>query len=189
MVTKGDLGSVWKGDMAATIAIVLEKVALAFACDWTRRVVPRAALLGSIAGVAILLIAYLPMLKIFQDPLPGLVALLVLFLGLFAGVRMPFGLPAAVAAVLAGLAVHWASVWATGARGHALAATSVQLALPLPTLAWLDALPATLPFLAIALPFALVTIVGGIDNTESAIAAGDEYRTRDILLTEALATV
>jgi AGZA family xanthine/uracil permease-like MFS transporter len=65
----------------------------------------------------------------------------------------------------------------------------LHVALPLPTLAWLDALPATLPYLAIALPFALVTIVGGIDNTESAAAAGDEYRTRDILLTEALATV
>jgi len=39
------------------------------------------------------------------------------------------------------------------------------------------------------LPFALVTIIGGIDNTESAAAAGDEYRARDILMTEALATV
>jgi len=38
-------------------------------------------------------------------------------------------------------------------------------------------------------PFALATVVGGIDNTESAIVAGDEYRTRDILLTEALATI
>jgi AGZA family xanthine/uracil permease-like MFS transporter len=39
------------------------------------------------------------------------------------------------------------------------------------------------------LPFALITTIGGIDNTESAAAAGDEYRTRDILLTEAGATV
>ncbi len=39
------------------------------------------------------------------------------------------------------------------------------------------------------LPFALATVIGGIDNTESAIAAGDRYRTRDILLTEALATI
>ena len=45
------------------------------------------------------------------------------------------------------------------------------------------------PYLALALPFALATVIGGIDTTESAIAAGDEYRTRDILLTEALATI
>ena len=56
-----------------------------------------------------------------------------------------------------------------------------------PTLAWLDAVDATLPYLPLAVPFALATVVGGIDNTESAIVAGDEYRTRDILLTEAVA--
>jgi adenine/guanine/hypoxanthine permease len=189
MVATKDPVLAWKVGMATTVAIGLVKTVLAFAGDWTRRIVPRAALLGSIAGVAILLIAYLPMLKIFHEPLAGLVALLVLFLGLFGHVRMPFGLPAAFAAVLAGLAVHWGAVWLGGARAHTLGGGALQLALPLPTLAWLDALPATLPFLAIALPFALVTIVGGIDNTESAVAAGDEYRTRDILLTEALATV
>jgi AGZA family xanthine/uracil permease-like MFS transporter len=61
--------------------------------------------------------------------------------------------------------------------------------MPWPTLAWVTALDDALPYLSIALPFALLTIVGGIDNTESAIAAGDEYRTRDILLVEAIATV
>ena len=189
MIATKDPVLAWKVGMATTVAIGVVKTLLAFAGDWTRRVVPRAALLGSIAGVAILLIAYLPMLKIFHAPLAGFVALLVLFLGLFARVRMPFGMPSALAAVLAGLAVHWAGVWVSGARPHAIPPAALQLALPLPTLLWLDALPATLPYLAIALPFALVTIVGGIDNTESAAVAGDEYRTRDILLTEALATV
>ena len=64
-----------------------------------------------------------------------------------------------------------------------------RLAMPWPTLAWLDALGETWGALSVALPFALATVIGGIDNTESAIAAGDRYRTRDILLTEALATI
>ena len=189
MVATKDPVLAWKVGMAVTVAIGVAKTLLAFAGDWTRRVVPRAALLGSIAGVAILLIAYLPMFKIFHEPLTGLIALLVLFLGLFGGVRMPFGLPAAFAAVLAGVVAHWGGVWLLDAPHGAIAAGTPRVAVPLPTLAWLDALPATLPYLTIALPFALVTIVGGIDNTESAAAAGDEYRTRDILLTEALATV
>ncbi len=189
MVATKDPVLAWKVGMAVTVAIGVVKTVLAFAGDWTRRVVPRAALLGSIAGVAILLIAYLPMLKILHEPLAGLVALLVLFLGLFGGVRMPFGLPSAFAAVGAGAIVHWGSVWLGGGVSHTLSGGTPQVALPLPTLAWLDALPAALPYLTIAVPFALVTIVGGIDNTESAVAAGDEYRTRDILLTEALATV
>ncbi len=189
-VSTGDPELAWKVGMGVTIAIGLAKTALAFAGDWTRRVVPRAALLGSIAGVAVLLIAFLPTLKVVRDPLVGLVALIVLFLALFGGVRMPLGMPGALAAVLAGTAIYWGRAWLGGpGPEHPLSFGGLGLALPWPTLAWLEALPAALPYLAIALPFALLTVIGGIDNTESAAAAGDEYRTRDILLTEALATV
>ena len=41
----------------------------------------------------------------------------------------------------------------------------------------------------IAIPFGLLTVVGGIDVTESARVAGDNYNTRTILLTEAIATL
>ena len=180
----------WKVGMVVTLAIGVAKVALSFAGDWARRVVPRAALLGSIAGVAILLIAFLPMLKILRDPLVGLVALVILLLALLGGVRMPFGAPGAFAAVLAGALIFWMRA-GLGGVGHPPPAAGLgfALAIPWPTLAWVPALDDALPYLSIALPFALVTIVGGIDNTESALAAGDEYRTRDILLVEALATV
>jgi AGZA family xanthine/uracil permease-like MFS transporter len=189
MVATGDPVLAWKVGVATTVAIGLAKVGLAFGGDWARRVVPRAALLGSIGGVAILLIAFLPMLKILRDPLVGLVALAVLLLALFGRVRMPLGMPGAFAAVLAGTLIFWVRAWLGAGPQTPLAVGALRLAIPWPTLAWLDALPATLPYLSVALPFALVTIIGGIDNTESAAAAGDEYRTRDILLTEAAATV
>ena len=188
MLATGDPVLAWKVGMAATIAIGLAKLGLAFAGDWARRVVPRAALLGSIAGVSILLIAFLPTLKILRDPLVGLVSLIVLLLALFGRVRMVFGLPGAFAAVLAGTAIFWGRAALGLGPSGAIAVTAPSLSLPWPTLGWLEALPATMPYLSIALPFALVTIVGGIDNTESAAAAGDEYRARDILLTEAAAT-
>jgi AGZA family xanthine/uracil permease-like MFS transporter len=189
-VATGDPVLAWKVGMVVTIAIGVLKCALAFAGDWTRRVVPRAALLGSIAGVAILLIVFLPMLKIMRDPLVGLVALAVLLLALVGGVRLPLGVPGAFAAVLVGALIFWIR---SGLAGDALEAPGVRagltLSLPWPTLAWAGALDAALPYLSIALPFALLTIVGGIDNTESALAAGDAYRTRDVLLVEAGATV
>ena len=43
--------------------------------------------------------------------------------------------------------------------------------------------------LPVVLPFALATIVGGIDCTESAAAAGDEYDTGAILMTEGVASL
>jgi AGZA family xanthine/uracil permease-like MFS transporter len=173
--------------MSITVAMGVIKLACAFAGDWVRRVVPRAALLGSIAGVAILLIAFLPSLRIFGDPLVGVVSLVVLLAALVGGVRMPWGLPGALAAVLAGSAIFWGR-WALGiAAGAAdphptVTLGALGLAIPRPTLDWLAALDSTLPYLPLAVPFALATVVGGIDNTESAVVAGDEYRTRDILL-------
>jgi len=110
-------------------------------------------------------------------------------LALLGGVRMPFGVPGAFAAVLVGTVVHWGSAWLDGRVGRAIVAGTPTLALPWPTLAWLDAVDTALPYLSVALPLALVTTIGGIDNTESAAAAGDEYRARDVLMTEALATI
>jgi AGZA family xanthine/uracil permease-like MFS transporter len=189
MLATGDPVLAWGVGMAATVAIGLAKLALAFGGDWARRVVPRAALLGSIGGVAILLIAFLPMLKILRDPLVGLVALILVLLALVGGIRMPLGLPGAFVAALAGTVIFWGRAWLGLGPSGAIPVSALQIAPPWPTLAWIDAWPTTLPYLSIALPFALVTIIGGIDNTESAAAAGDEYRTRDILLTEAAATV
>jgi adenine/guanine/hypoxanthine permease len=183
----------WKIGMGVTVAMGVIKLGLAFAGDWVRRLVPRAALLGSIAGVAVLLIAFLPALRIFADPLVGVVSLTVMLVALVGGRRLPGGVPGALGAVLAGSAIFWAR-WALAGFGGGeprpvLTWEALGLALPMPTLAWLGALDALLPYLPLAVPFALATVVGGIDNTESAIVAGDEYRTRDILLTEALATI
>ncbi|PYN36305.1 MAG: MFS transporter [Candidatus Rokuibacteriota bacterium] len=188
MLATGNPVLAWKVGMAATIAIGLAKLGLAFAGDWARRVVPRAALLGSIGGISILLIAFLPTLKILRDPLIGLVSLILLLLALFGRVRMPLGLPGAFVAVLAGTVIFWGRASLGLGPSGAIAVAPLRLSLPWPTLGWLEALPETLPYLSMALPFALVTIIGGIDNTESAAAAGDEYRTRDILLIEAAAT-
>jgi AGZA family xanthine/uracil permease-like MFS transporter len=65
----------------------------------------------------------------------------------------------------------------------------LHLSFPWPTLRFLNGLSTAWKYLPIALPFSLATVVGGIDNTESAAAAGDEYDTRAILLTEGFCTL
>src|SRR5262249_40077248 len=65
----------------------------------------------------------------------------------------------------------------------------LHLALPTPTLGFLSGLGPALQYLPIAIPFGLLTVVGGINVTESARVAGDDYDTREILLTEAIATL
>ncbi len=181
----------WKVGMGVTVTMGVVKLVLAFAGDWVRRVVPRAGLLGSIEGVAILLIAFLPALKVFGDPLVGLVTLTLVLLTLVGRQRLPAGVPGAFAAVVVVAAIFWGrNLVGWGGAVHPVGeGASLRLAIPWPTLSWVDTASTMLPYLSVALPFALATVIGGIDNTESAIAAGDDYRARDILLTEAVATL
>jgi len=189
----GDAWLSWKMGMAVTVLVGLFKMGLALAGNAVRAAVPRAALLGSIAGAGLALIALLPLLKIVAHPIVGFVALGVILVTLLGRVRLPGGLPGAFVSVVLGLAVYYALVLggisAPLAAGPAEAAAELRLAFPWPTLAFLGGLSLAWGYLPIALPFALATIVGGIDNTESAAAAGDEYDTRAILMTEGFCTL
>jgi adenine/guanine/hypoxanthine permease len=69
----------------------------------------------------------------------------------------------------------------------------LRLALPAPMSAWWQWIgqswPEVLTYLSVAIPLALATVVGGIDCTESAAAAGDDYSTGQIIAAEGLATL
>jgi adenine/guanine/hypoxanthine permease len=61
--------------------------------------------------------------------------------------------------------------------------------LPHPDIGIVRGFAGAMPYLPLILPFALLTVVGGVNNTESAKVAGDEYDVRSILLGEAVATL
>jgi AGZA family xanthine/uracil permease-like MFS transporter len=69
----------------------------------------------------------------------------------------------------------------------------MRAVLPLPTGEWLEWFSVywrdALSYLPVAMPLALATVVGGIDCTESAMAAGDDYPTGRIIAAEGVATV
>jgi adenine/guanine/hypoxanthine permease len=176
---------------SAVLAIMgVVKIAGAFFGDWVRRSLPRSALLGALSAVAIVLICFFPMTKIISEPAGGLVSLGVVLSTLIGGRRLPWRIPAAVGALVLGTAA-WAAARALGAPASmvALQGLSLQWAPPWPTDLWFQGSAAALPYVPLAIPFALATLVGGIDNTESAAAAGDRYRARDILLVEAVSTL
>ncbi len=97
----------WRIGMAVLVLMGVVKAALAWAGPWLRRALPRAALLGSIAGVALLLIAFLPALRLFAEPVVGLAAMAVLFAALFGPCGRVWGMPGALAAVPVGMAIHY----------------------------------------------------------------------------------
>ncbi len=182
----------WAIAMAAIVLTGGLKIALAFVGPAIRRVVPRAGLLGPIAAIAILLIAFFPSLRIFHHPIVGLVSLVIILTAIIGKIRFPWGIPGAFAGVLVGTMLyyllHLFGLPAQGTEPHA-DFHALQAALPLPTLSFLEGLTGVLPFLPVAIPFALAVVIGGIDVTESAAAAGDDYPTRRILLTDGIATL
>ena len=180
----------WQVGMATLMIIGIFKVVLSFFGDWVRRHIPQAGLLGSLAGLGITLLAFFPVIKIFSAPVAGLVSLGIILYSLTAARRLPFRIPGAFLAVAVGCLVYYV-IGGLGLFGAHAAAPAVEFhpAFPVPTFGFVFGLGKAIAYLPIAFPFALLTIIGGINNTESARVAGDEYRTRDILLTEAVATV
>lgn len=181
--------SAWHVGMASMVMIGLIKLVFSFTGNFCQRLVPQAGLLGSLAGIGLALIGLLPMLEILSRPVVGVLALGLILYSLVAGIRMPFRIPGVAAAVAAGGLCYYAF----GAAGLIAfeGPREMQLfwGLPIPTLAFLTEWTRALDFLPIAFPFAILTVVGGINVTESARVGGDDYNTRDILLVEALATL
>ena len=74
-----------------------------------RKITPRAALLGSLAGISITFISMRPGLLMFETPLIGLVCFAVILANWFGGVRYYQGVPGGLVAIAAGTVIAWGS--------------------------------------------------------------------------------
>jgi len=186
----------WNVGMCAIVASGLFKLACAPVADHIRRCLPRAALLGSLAAIALAIITFMPMLDILKSPVVGLVSLGIILATLTAQIPFSLRIPGALAALLVGWAIHAAGGW-TGFLPHGEAHGTIDAVAALWPTEWLHALrfewlpagPDTIRYLPIVIPFALCTVIGGIDCTESAAAAGDEYHTGRVIAVEGIATI
>jgi AGZA family xanthine/uracil permease-like MFS transporter len=156
-----------------------------------QKVVPQAGLLGSLAGIGLALIGFVPLVDIFGMPLIGMISLGLILYNLVAGVKLPRNLPGVLVAVAVGTTLYYLLGPLGWVGGTYAPPPPLELhgGVPLPTLGFLKGFAGALQYLPLAAPFALLTVVGGINVTESARVAGDDFRTRDILLTEAIATL
>lgn len=186
----------WYVGMACMIYCGLFKVVGAFIGGWLSKVVPQAGLMGSLAGVGIALLCVVPMLEIMSNPLVGLVALGLILYNMVARIKLPGNLPSVLMAVVIGTILYYVF----GAIGSSLGVSLVglkfatpemdlHLGLPIPTLGFIHGLRDGLQYLPVIIPFSILTIIGGVNVTESARLAGDNYDTKEILWVEAASTL
>lgn len=169
------------------------KLLMAPMTEWIRRVVPRAGLLGSLAAIALVLISFIPLTEILGHPLPGILALVIVLTTLIARVPLPGRTPGTLGALVIAGAVYY-GICTAGGFGYEFPQSPTITWFPTQWMeawqfGWVGAFSDALPYLPIALPFAIATVVGGIDCTESAAAAGDPYDTRTVIGIEGVATL
>ena len=181
----------WYLGMAATVTMGALKLLLSFAGRGVRRLIPQAGLLGSLAGIALMLIGFFPMVELLQAPIPGFLSLGLVLYALVAKGAVPGRLPGVLFAVMVGtLAYYGLGHW--GVAGMHIAPPhppTLRIALPHFDAGIMGGFAQMLIYLPLIVPFALLTVVGGVNNTESARVAGDDYDVRSILLAEGAATL
>ncbi|MHB1686512.1 MAG: SulP family inorganic anion transporter [Ignavibacteriaceae bacterium] len=180
----------WYIGMATMMMIGVVKLIFSFIGGWVQKIVPQAGLLGSLAGIGLSLIGFIPLLDVFGLPVIGMISLGLILYTLVAKINLPKKIPGVFAAVLIGTVLYYILA-PMGLFGVDFVAPTMQLhfGAPIPTLGFINGFVEALKYLPIALPFAILTIVGGINVTESARVAGDDYSTKNILLVEACSTL
>ena len=187
----------WHIGICAIFFSGLIKFALSFCSNWIRTAFPRAGLLGSLAAIALVLITFSPLEKVSANPIVGFAALIIVFITLIGRGKLPWKIPGALGAVGLGCLI-WAAMRGLDAAGivtvhHEAAPFAIQW---FPTewmtvfqFQWIGAIGDAVAYLPYIVPFAVATVIGGIDCTESAASAGDDFSTNQVIGIEAFATL
>jgi AGZA family xanthine/uracil permease-like MFS transporter len=167
-----------------------------FIAPWIQRITPRAALLGTLAGVSIAFISMRPAFEMFMTPVIGLTCFAVILASWFGGVKYPKGIPAGLVAIFVGTVIAWGSnVFGLNIGGMSLAKlgaafSNIGFSLPIPAIGHVFS---GFEFIGIilvtAIPFGVYDLVEAMDNVESAEAAGDHYPTTRVLTADGVVSL
>jgi adenine/guanine/hypoxanthine permease len=161
-----------------------------------RKITPRAALLGTLAGVSIAFISMRPALEMFMTPVIGVTCFAIILASWFGGVRYFKGIPAGLVAIAVGSAIAWGSS-AVGLDygGMSLEKLSGSVAnfgfsFPVPAVGHVFS---GFEFLGVilvtAIPFGIYDLVEALDNVESAEVAGDAFPTTRVLTADGVVSL
>jgi adenine/guanine/hypoxanthine permease len=159
-----------------------------FIGPYIRRITPRAALLGSLAGISITFISMSPAAQVFSTPVIGVVCFAVILANWFGGVRYFGGVPGGLVAIAVGTVIAWGSSGVgLGYGGLTLeklggAFTSFGFEVPIPAVGHVfSGFKYLGVILVTAIPFGIYDLIEALDNVESAAAAGDSFPTTRVL--------
>ncbi|MGC3990243.1 MAG: hypothetical protein QM796_11290 [Chthoniobacteraceae bacterium] len=188
-IATGDPMKAWQAGLTWVFIQSFVLMGGGFLAPIIRKITPKAALLGALAGVSISFISMKPALEMFMTPLVGVVCFAIILVSWFGGVKYG-GIPAGLVAIAAGSLIAWGSnLFGLNFGGMNLAAlkssfSTFGFSAPTPVfglvfggLNW----QLLSVILVTAIPFGIYDLVEAMDNVVSASAAGDEYPTTRVL--------
>jgi AGZA family xanthine/uracil permease-like MFS transporter len=159
-----------------------------FIGPYIRKITPRAALLGSLAGISITFISMSPAAQVFTTPVIGVVCFAVILANWFGGVRYFGGVPGGLVAIAVGTVIAWGSTALGLGYGDLSLAklggsvSNFGFSVPLPAFNYtFDGFKYLGVILVTAIPFGIYDLIEALDNVESAAAAGDSFPTTRVL--------
>src|SRR6186713_1100255 len=105
----GDPVKGWEAGLVWVFVQSFVLMAGGFIAPIVRKITPRAALLGTLAGVSIAFISMRPAEEMFMAPVIGVVCFAIILASWFGGVRYFKGIPAGLVAIAVGSLIAWGS--------------------------------------------------------------------------------
>jgi AGZA family xanthine/uracil permease-like MFS transporter len=159
-----------------------------YIAPYIRKITPRAALLGTLAGVSIAFISMRPALQMYMTPVIGVTCFAIILASWFGGVKYFKGIPAGLVAIAVGTLIAWGSTivglnyGGMTLDGLGKSFSNFGFSIPLPAFGHVFS---GFEFLGVilvtAIPFGIYDLVEALDNVESAEAAGDAFPTTRVL--------
>ena len=161
---------------------------LSFVAERVRKVTPRAAMLSTLAGIALAFISLGFLFRTFARPIVGLTTLGIVMLTYFGRVRFKGRIPGGMVAVGLGTLIAW--MIGIAPVGEHPAAASWHA--PVPVIGDLVAAIGgghLLPYLSVIIAMGLFNVLGSLQNIESAEAVGDSYDTKSSLMVNGIGSI
>ncbi|WP_224814736.1 xanthine/uracil/vitamin C permease [Hasllibacter sp. MH4015] len=138
-----------------------------------KRITPRAGMLGTLCGIALVFIGSVPLAEIFENPLIGFSSLLFILWGLVGRFRLPGNLPAGLVAITVGVVI------AIILGKSSFTTDGIGLYAPIPyfgdLMIGIQYLFANPELFLVLVPVQIYNFIETMNNVESAEAAGDSY--------------
>lgn len=182
----GDPELTWSAAVAACFIGGFIEFIGGFIGPWMRKRIPRAALLGTVAGIGFIWMATQGVFDVFSDPIIGLPILLVAMVGVFGGYLFKRRFSPLVIAIIGGIIYSLAL-----GRTH-IDFSGVGFYTPDPVnsiQALLNGFSIVIPYLTIIIPIEIYNFIETMDNVEAASAAGDNYNVSEAQFADGICTM